>query len=172
MNNYDAVCSAARAMTDSKRFGLRRSAVTISTVGVIPRILSMPDDLPGLSLALSLHAPTQQLRETIVPSAKAYKLDKLMQAIASYQQRTQQKACHKCMHRSCVSDPASVQQWAAWSMHICSIRGVALVKTVQCCTAWMPFAEVASCQHCEGCMAKLEFMNRANSSLNLLDSGM
>lgn len=91
MNNYDAVCSAARAMTDSKRFGLRRSAVTISTVGVIPRILSMPDDLPGLSLALSLHAPTQQLRETIVPSAKAYKLDKLMQAIASYQQRTQQK---------------------------------------------------------------------------------
>lgn len=91
LNNYNAVRAAAATMVDSRRFGLRRSAVTISTVGVIPRILSLPDDLPGLSLALSLHAPTQELRQTIVPSAKAYKLDKLMAAIANYQQRTKQK---------------------------------------------------------------------------------
>lgn len=42
------------------------------------------------SLALSLHAPTQELRQTIVPSAKAFKLDRLMAAVGEYQRRTGQ----------------------------------------------------------------------------------
>lgn len=54
-------------------------------VGVIPRILSIADDLPGINLALSLHAPTQELRCQIVPTAKAYPLNKLMAALNSYQ---------------------------------------------------------------------------------------
>jgi hypothetical protein len=49
------------------------------------------EDLPGVSLALSLHAPTQELRQAIVPSAKAYKLDKLMAAVAAYQEQTGQR---------------------------------------------------------------------------------
>lgn len=91
LNNYPAVRAAAAAMTDPRRFGLRRAAVTISTVGVVPRILSLAEDLPGLSLALSLHAPTQELRQSIVPSARAYKLDKLLAAVDAYQHRTRQK---------------------------------------------------------------------------------
>lgn len=80
-------------MIDSQIFALRRSAVTVSTVGVIPRMLQMIDDLPGVSLALSLHAPTQELRKTLVPSAKAYPLDKLMAAVDRYQMQTRQKVC-------------------------------------------------------------------------------
>jgi 23S rRNA (adenine(2503)-C(2))-methyltransferase len=91
LNNYNAVRPAVSMMTDGRYFGLRRSAVTVSTVGVIPRILQLADDLPGVSLALSLHAPNQELRKSIVPSAAAYKLDKLMAAIETYQQRTRQK---------------------------------------------------------------------------------
>ena len=91
MNNYEQVASAVHMMTDPQVFALRRSAVTISTVGVIPRMLQMVTDLPGVSLALSLHAPTQELRKTIVPSAKAYPLDKLMAAVDKYQMQTRQK---------------------------------------------------------------------------------
>lgn len=91
MNNYDEVASAVHMMIDPQAFALRRSAVTISTVGVIPRMLQMMTDLPGVSLALSLHAPTQELRKTIVPSAKAYPLDKLMAAVDKYQMQTRQK---------------------------------------------------------------------------------
>ena len=91
MNNYDEVASAVQIMIDPQAFALRRSAVTISTVGVIPRMLQMMTDLPGVSLALSLHAPTQDLRKTIVPSAKAYPLDKLMAAVDKYQMQTRQK---------------------------------------------------------------------------------
>ncbi len=46
LNNYAAVCEAVRMMTDPRYFGLGRQQVTISTVGVIPRMLSLPDDLP------------------------------------------------------------------------------------------------------------------------------
>ena len=42
LNNYDSVRSAVAMMTDSRLFALRRSAVTVSTVGVIPRILQAP----------------------------------------------------------------------------------------------------------------------------------
>ncbi|KAL4451304.1 hypothetical protein ABPG77_009376 [Micractinium sp. CCAP 211/92] len=90
LNNYDAVKSAVTMMTDPRAFGLRRKKVTVSTVGVVPRLLQMADDMPGVSLALSLHAPTQELRQTIVPSAKAFKLDRLMGAVDEYQRRTRQ----------------------------------------------------------------------------------
>ena len=91
LNNYGAVLTAARAMTDSKRFGLRAGGVTISTVGIIPRIRSLATDLPRVSLALSLHAPTQPLRARIVPSARAYPLDRLMVAVAGYQKTTKRR---------------------------------------------------------------------------------
>lgn len=90
LNNYDAVKAAVSMMTDPRAFGLRRKKVTVSTVGVVPRLLQMADDMPGVSLALSLHAPTQELRQTIVPSAKAFKLDRLMGAVDEYQRRSRQ----------------------------------------------------------------------------------
>jgi adenine C2-methylase RlmN of 23S rRNA A2503 and tRNA A37 len=85
LNNYDAVVAAVRGLTDSRRFGLRRSAVTVSTVGVVPRLRTLAADMPGVSLALSLHAPDQETRLRIVPSAKAYPLPRLMDAVARYQ---------------------------------------------------------------------------------------
>lgn len=91
LNNYDSVRSAVAMMTEPRYFALRRGSVTVSTVGVIPRILQLATDLPGVSLALSLHAPNQELRKSIVPSAAAYKLDKLMAAIDTYQQQTKQR---------------------------------------------------------------------------------
>eukprot|EP00955_Chlamydomonas_euryale_P104014 365535-Chlamydomonas_euryale.AAC.50 len=78
-------------MTDSRYFGLRRERVTVSTVGIIPRIKQMPDDMPGVGLALSLHAPSQELRHKIVPSARAYKLDRLMEAVKEFEDRTKLK---------------------------------------------------------------------------------
>jgi adenine C2-methylase RlmN of 23S rRNA A2503 and tRNA A37 len=55
--------------------------VTVSTVGVTPRILDLTRDLPEVSLALSLHAPNQEMRSKIVPAAKAYKIEGLIDAL-------------------------------------------------------------------------------------------
>ena len=91
LNNYAAVKTAVLLMTHPQAFALKRRCVTVSTVGVIPRIAQLAEDLPGISLALSLHAPNQELRAKIVPSARAYKLDRLMQTIEKYQEDTKQR---------------------------------------------------------------------------------
>jgi hypothetical protein len=58
----------------------------------------------GVSLALSLHAPTQELRKTIVPSARAYPLPKLMAAVAEYQEASEQRVFVEYVVLSGVND--------------------------------------------------------------------
>ena len=84
LNNYDEVIEACRGMTDPHAFALAPSKITVNTVGVIPRMKTLTRDAPGTCLALSLHAPTQELRQKIVPTATAYKLDALMETLDEY----------------------------------------------------------------------------------------
>ncbi|CAM9237946.1 unnamed protein product, partial [Pylaiella littoralis] len=81
LNNYDAVLASIRGMSDSRMFKLSPRHITLSTVGVVPRMKQLTIDAPETQLALSLHAPNQELRNRIVPSARAYRLDKLMDAL-------------------------------------------------------------------------------------------
>ena len=55
--------------------------VTVSTVGVLKTMRRLSDELPYVSLALSLHAPNQEVRLKIVPAASAHHIDKLMEAV-------------------------------------------------------------------------------------------
>ncbi|KNC81211.1 hypothetical protein SARC_06458 [Sphaeroforma arctica JP610] len=87
-NNYKQVVSAVNCMIDGRRFKIAPKRVTVSTVGVIPKIYAFIEDLPMCNLALSLHAPVQEQRMTIVPSAKAFKLPALMEAMDEYIKRT------------------------------------------------------------------------------------
>lgn len=91
LNNYTAVCAAIRALTlqlSRGGFGLGPSRITVSTVGVVPRMLSLATDLPGVRLALSLHAPEQEARRGIVPSAKTWELGQLLAAADSYEHKS------------------------------------------------------------------------------------
>ena len=106
--NYQAVKSSVSMMIHPSHFGLGRQQVTISTVGVIPRIRALHEDLPGVSLALSLHAPTQELRSSIVPSAKAYKLEKLMDAISEYEAKSGLKVFYEYVMLAGVNDSEEV----------------------------------------------------------------
>lgn len=87
LNNYAAVIAAIRVLTAAPRrggFGLARSHVTVSTVGVIPRMRTLAADAPGVRLALSLHAPSQSEREALVPSATTFQLPALLEAAAAH----------------------------------------------------------------------------------------
>jgi len=87
LQNYAAVCDAVRWLVTPRAgggLGLAPASVTISTVGVIPRMRSLAADLPGVRLALSLHAPTQELRQRLVPSAVTWRLPELLAATAEY----------------------------------------------------------------------------------------
>ena len=86
--NYDNVKKAIEIMFKQDRFSLSRRHVTISTVWVIPWIQRLIDDKLESMLAVSLHAPTQDLRENILPSAKIYPLKDLMTILKKYEKFT------------------------------------------------------------------------------------
>jgi hypothetical protein len=71
-------------LSDARGFAVAPSRVTVSTVGVVPKMLALARDSPEVRLALSLHAPNQALREKIVPTATAYPLPKIMAALDAY----------------------------------------------------------------------------------------
>jgi len=81
LDNYTNVVDACRALIDRKRWNLAHGRVTVSTVGIISRIRKLTAELPEVSLALSLHAPNQALRSAIVPTAKHYPIEELIDAL-------------------------------------------------------------------------------------------
>lgn len=84
LNNYKNVVSAVKSMTDRKRWNMRQGRVTVSTVGVTPNMKKLTKDLPDVSLALSLHAPNQVMRTKIVPAAKSYPIEGLIDALDNH----------------------------------------------------------------------------------------
>ena len=81
--NYNQVVPALRLMLDDCSYGFSRRRVTLSTAGVIPGIKSLLEDCP-VSLAVSLHAPTDELRNELVPLNRKYPIQKLMEACRKY----------------------------------------------------------------------------------------
>ena len=83
LQNYSALVPALRVMLDDHGYGMSRRRVTVSTSGVVPMIERMGTDCP-VALAVSLHAPTDALRDNLVPLNRKYPLDELMQACIRY----------------------------------------------------------------------------------------
>lgn len=81
--NYEQVVPAMRLMMDDYSFGLSRRRVTLSTAGVVPAIDQLRQDCP-VSLAVSLHAPTNDLRAQLVPLNKKYPLEVLLASCRRY----------------------------------------------------------------------------------------
>ncbi|WP_455379920.1 23S rRNA (adenine(2503)-C(2))-methyltransferase RlmN [Acidihalobacter prosperus] len=77
--NYDAVVDASRIMMDDLGYGLGKRRVTLSTSGVLPAMDRLRDDL-DVSLAVSLHAPNNQLRDKLVPLNRKYPIEELLLA--------------------------------------------------------------------------------------------
>ncbi len=92
LNNYDNVRAAVASLIDPGGvFALSPRHVTVSTVGVTKNMYRLTADLPAVNLALSLHAPDQDTRLKIVPTAGANKIEQLMDGIdnhVSYSKRT------------------------------------------------------------------------------------
>lgn len=88
MFNYEEVIKAIKVLNDPKKFGIGVRHITVSTVGVIPGIEKLMEEELNVNLALSLHAPTPELRDELVPMNKAYPLGKLMETCDRYTKYT------------------------------------------------------------------------------------
>lgn len=87
-DNYDAMMKFLKVINHEKGLNIGARHITVSTSGIIPKIYQFADEQLQINFALSLHAPNQELRERLMPIARAYKLDKLMEAIRYYTNKT------------------------------------------------------------------------------------
>jgi len=84
--NFDNVVRAMSVMRDDLGFGLANKRVTLSTAGLVPMIDKL-SEASDVSLAVSLHAPNDELRTELVPLNKKYPIDELLAACARYAAR-------------------------------------------------------------------------------------
>lgn len=84
--NLDNVIPALRLMLDDNAYGLSRRRVTVSTSGVIPGMDRLSEECP-VALAVSLHAPNDELRDRLVPVNRKYPLRELIAACNRYLDR-------------------------------------------------------------------------------------
>ena len=84
--NYAAVVAALRRLTDDPPAGLGMSGrgITVSTVGLVPRMRQLADEGLPVTLALSLHAPDDELRDTLVPVNTRWKVAEVLDAAWHY----------------------------------------------------------------------------------------
>jgi len=86
--NYDNVLKSVEMLMSDYGLGIAQKRITVSTVGVIPGIYRLADSGLKIMLAVSLHAATDELRNSIVPANKKYPLKDLFPALKHYTERT------------------------------------------------------------------------------------
>lgn len=83
-DNYDNVMDFVRILNDPKGIGMGARHITVSTCGIPDKIRRYGKEGLQINLAISLHAPNQEIRESLMPIARAYPLDELIPAVKDY----------------------------------------------------------------------------------------
>lgn len=83
-DNYDAVMKALSIVNHDRGLAIGARHITISTCGIVPKIIEFAQGQYQYNLAISLHAPNDQLRSQLMPINHAYPLKKLMAALDTY----------------------------------------------------------------------------------------
>ena len=93
MANYKAVMGSIRTFVEPgpAGFGMSARNITVSTVGLVPQIAKLTEEGLPLTLAVSLHAPDDELRDEIVPINNRWKVDEVVDAAWEYARRTKRR---------------------------------------------------------------------------------
>lgn len=122
-DNYEGLSAFIRLIHDEKGYGLGLRNITVSTCGLIPGIKRFAEDFPQVNLAISLHAPNQEMREQIMPIAKKYGYDDLLAACREYAGNTGRRITFEYAVIDGVNDSAECAEELAsnlrgWLTHV------------------------------------------------------
>lgn len=106
LHNYDNVMQALRILNSSDGFNLGARHMTVSTVGLVPAIYKLSQEPLQVNLAISLHAPTDELRSQTMPINKKYPLEELLAACKDYIAATGRQVTFEYVLLSGVNDTA------------------------------------------------------------------
>ncbi len=88
LDNYDSLIRFYKLVTDVKGFNMSGRNITVSTCGIVPGIYKLADEHLQLTLAISLHATTDEKRREIMPIANEYSIEEIVKACMYYQETT------------------------------------------------------------------------------------
>ncbi|HZZ66464.1 MAG TPA: 23S rRNA (adenine(2503)-C(2))-methyltransferase RlmN [Candidatus Baltobacteraceae bacterium] len=103
-HNYEAVMNAVALFNDPQGFNLGHRHITISTVGLVDKIDAFTQEGVQVNLAISLHAPNDQVRSGIMPVNRKFSMDELLAACDRYIQKTRRKVFFEYVMLAGVND--------------------------------------------------------------------
>ncbi len=104
LDNYDNVAKFLRLVSAENGLGVSQRNISLSTCGLVPNIRKLADDGFSVTLTISLHAPNDELRKTIMPIANAYKIEEILKACDYYFDKTGRRICFEYSLISGVND--------------------------------------------------------------------
>ena len=91
LDNYDNLVRFVRMISDENGLNISQRNITVSTCGIVPMMKRLAEEELQITLALSLHAPTQEKRCRLMPIANAYHLEEVMDACRYYFEKTHRR---------------------------------------------------------------------------------
>ena len=129
-DNYNNIVDFIKIINCNKGLDIGIRHITVSTCGIIPKIKEFTKDLPGVNLAISLHAPNNEIRNKIMPINKAYSLDILIPTIKDYIKNTNRRVTFEYIMLENIND--SVDN---------AIELANLIKGMNCYVNLIPYNE-------------------------------
>ena len=90
-DNYENLSSFLRLLHAPEGLNLSYRNITVSTCGIVPGIKDFGVDFPQVNLAISLHAPNDEIRSSMMPVSRAYPMDQLLDACRDYTKKTSRR---------------------------------------------------------------------------------
>ena len=135
-DNYDNVINFINIINDNKGIDIGARHITISTCGIIPKIIEFSNLKLQVNLAISLHAPNNELRNLIMPINKVYSLDNLMNAVKEYINKTNRRVTFEYIMLKGVNDNKE-----------CALELCKLLKNMNCYVNLIPYNETNNIQY-------------------------
>lgn len=104
LDNYENVMRFLELITDEKGLNISMRNISLSTCGIVPKIYDLLDKHMQLTLSISLHAPSDELRSRIMPINKRYSVDELLKACRKYVSETSRRISFEYAMLSGVND--------------------------------------------------------------------
>lgn len=131
-DNYDNVIDFIDIINSGKGIDIGSRHITVSTCGIVPKIKEFMNNGKQVNLAISLHAPNNELRNKIMPINKAYDLNELMKVLKEYIEKTNRRVTFEYVLLSGVNDTKK-----------CALELASLVKGMNCYINLIPYNETS-----------------------------
>lgn len=135
-DNYDNVMKFINIINDPKGINIGIRHITVSTCGIVPKIKEFTKEKTGVNLAISLHAPTDEIRDKIMPINKAYNIENILTCVKEYIKETNRRVTFEYILLKDVNDSKE-----------CALKLCNLLKGINCYVNLIPYNETSHIEY-------------------------